>query len=45
MSEVFRDRFPTYDVLDKRDTPSWNEQTRAVVEKRLHQVPESPVLY
>lgn len=39
MSEVFKDRFPTYDVLDKRDTPSWNEQTRAVVEKRLHQVP------
>jgi hypothetical protein len=40
MSEVFRDRFPTYDVLDKWDTPSWNEQTRAVVDKRLHQVPD-----
>jgi Gluconate 2-dehydrogenase subunit 3 len=40
MNEVFHNRFPTYDVLDKWDTPSWNEQTRAVVDKRLHQVPD-----
>lgn len=40
MSEVFRSRFPTYDVLDKRNSPSWNDQTRAVVEKRLRQVPD-----
>jgi hypothetical protein len=40
MSEVFNDRFPTYDVLDKWDSPSWNEQTRAVVGKRLHEVPD-----
>jgi hypothetical protein len=40
MSEVFRSRFPTYDVLDKWDSPSWNEQTRAVVKKRLAEVPE-----
>jgi Gluconate 2-dehydrogenase subunit 3 len=30
-----RDLYPGYDVLAKRDTPSWNEQTRAVIEKRL----------
>ena len=29
------DRFPGYDVLAKRDTPSWNDQTRAVVDQRL----------
>ncbi len=29
------DRFPGYDVLSKRDTPSWNEQTRRVLDKRL----------
>lgn len=39
MSEVFHNRFPTYDVLDKWDTPSWNDQTRAVIRKRLHQIP------
>jgi hypothetical protein len=40
MSEVFHPRFPSYDVLDKRNSPSWNDQTRAVVEKRLRQVPD-----
>jgi gluconate 2-dehydrogenase subunit 3-like protein len=39
MSEVFHDRFPTYDVLDKWGSPSWNDQTRAVVHRRLNQVP------
>lgn len=29
------DRFPGYDVLNKRDTASWNEQTRRVVDARL----------
>ncbi len=29
------DPFPAYDVLAKRDTPSWNEQTREVVDRRL----------
>ncbi len=29
------DRFPGYDVLDKRDTPSWNQVTRDVIERRL----------
>lgn len=39
MSQGFRNRFPTYDVLDKWDTPSWNDQTRATVAKRLHEIP------
>ncbi|HEY0525951.1 MAG TPA: gluconate 2-dehydrogenase subunit 3 family protein [Stellaceae bacterium] len=29
------DRYPGYDVLSKRHTPSWNEQTRRVVDARL----------
>lgn len=29
------DPFPTYDVLAKRDTPSWNNKTRDVVDRRL----------
>ena len=29
------DRFPDYDVLAKRDTPSWNAQTRKVIDDRL----------
>ncbi|MBV9785174.1 MAG: gluconate 2-dehydrogenase subunit 3 family protein [Acidisphaera sp.] len=28
-------RYPGYDVLAKRHTPSWNEQTRRVIDKRL----------
>jgi hypothetical protein len=40
MNEVFHNPFPTYDVRDKWDTPSWNEQTRAVIARRLDQVPE-----
>lgn len=28
-------RFPGYDVLAKRNTPSWNAQTRRVVDRRL----------
>jgi len=30
-----RDLYPGYDVLSKRDTPSWNEQTRRVIDRRL----------
>ncbi len=30
-----RDLYPGYDVLSKRNTPSWNEQTRRVIERRL----------
>jgi len=29
------DRYPGYDVLAKRDTPSWNEPTRRVIAARL----------
>ncbi|MEO8836729.1 MAG: gluconate 2-dehydrogenase subunit 3 family protein, partial [Caldimonas sp.] len=28
-------RFPGYDVLAKRDTPSWTEPTRRVIDARL----------
>lgn len=31
--------YPDYDVLAKWNTPSFNPQTRAVVEQRLHAVP------
>lgn len=37
---VFRTPYPGYDVLDKWDSPSWNEQTRAVVDRRLHEIPK-----
>jgi hypothetical protein len=29
------DHFPDYDVLSKRDTPSWNARTRRVIDNRL----------
>ena len=32
---VIESRFPGYDVLSKRLTPSWNEKTREVVTRRL----------
>jgi len=35
----FRNPYPDYDVLAKWDTPSWNTQTRAVLRKRLTDVP------
>ncbi len=34
-------RYPGYDVLAKRDTPSWNDKTRAVIAQRLR-VPREP---
>jgi hypothetical protein len=36
-----RDRYPGYDVMAKRHTPSWNEQTRRVIDRRLA-VPRDP---
>ncbi|HEX7969873.1 MAG TPA: gluconate 2-dehydrogenase subunit 3 family protein [Stellaceae bacterium] len=30
-----RERYPGYNVLAKRHTPSWNEQTRRVIDARL----------
>jgi hypothetical protein len=35
------DRYPGYNVLAKRHTPSWNEQTRRVIDRRLA-VPRTP---
>src|SRR5437879_3651572 len=35
------ERYPGYDVLRKRDTPSWNDITRRVIEARLN-VPREP---
>ena len=32
-------RFPGYSTLAKRDTPSWNDATRKVVDKRLNEPP------
>ena len=29
------DRYPGYNVLNKRNSPSWNDQTRAVIDARL----------
>ena len=34
------ERYPGYDVLAKRDTLSWNEPTRRVIDKRLAVPPE-----
>jgi hypothetical protein len=34
-------RYPDYDVLAKRHTPSWNEKTRRVIDQRLG-VPREP---
>ncbi|AZV40467.1 MULTISPECIES: gluconate 2-dehydrogenase subunit 3 family protein [Komagataeibacter] len=36
-----RDRYPGYDVLGKRHSPSWNEATRRVMDARLG-VPREP---
>jgi len=34
-NDAARSRYPGYDVLAKRFTPSWNEQTRRVITRRL----------
>jgi hypothetical protein len=41
---AFRTPYLTYDVLDKWDSPSWNDQTRAAVAKRLEHVPQRQFL-
>ena len=38
------DRFPGYDVLAKRDGPSWNAATRAVIDARLALAVDESVL-
>ncbi|HJP99694.1 MAG TPA: gluconate 2-dehydrogenase subunit 3 family protein [Rhodanobacteraceae bacterium] len=35
MHDRSHDRYPGYDVLRKRDTPSWNDATRSVIDARL----------
>jgi len=35
------DRYPGYDVLAKRDGPSWNAKTREVIDRRLN-IPREP---
>lgn len=37
-------RYPGYDVLDKRNTPSWNDQTRLVIDSRLA-VEDRPIFF
>lgn len=44
MSDEFDTPFDGYDVLEKWDTPSWNEATRNVVRERLEQVPQRSFL-
>lgn len=39
MSDVFESPYPAYDVLDKWDSPSFNDQTREVIGRRLEEVP------
>ncbi len=41
MTEARQDRYPGYDVMAKRDTPSWNPVTREVIDRRLA-VPREP---
>lgn len=38
------DRYPGYDVLAKRGTPSWNARTRAVIDERLSLAERTDVL-
>ena len=40
----FRTPYPSYDVLKKWDSPSWNEVTRDVVNRRLVRVPQRSFL-
>ena len=35
----FITRYPGYDVLDGWSSPDWDDQTRAVVRRRLEEVP------
>jgi hypothetical protein len=39
------ERFPGYDVLSKRSTPSWNQQTRTVIDARLATNPEAHAFF
>jgi len=41
MTDPSAPRYPGYDVLDKRHTPSWDAVTRQVIDHRLT-VPREP---
>lgn len=45
MTEDHPGRYPGYDVLAKRRTPSWNDQTRQVVDERLTIDPDRHVFF
>jgi hypothetical protein len=34
MTQSSQSRYPGYNVLDKRDTPSWDDATRQVIDQR-----------
>jgi hypothetical protein len=40
----FQTPYRGYDVLDKWNSPSWNDQTREAIRKRLNEVPERKFL-
>lgn len=40
-----RDLYPGYDVLSKRNSPSWNEKTRSVIDQRLSIDPDAHVFF
>ena len=40
-----RERYPGYDVLSKRNTPSWNEQTRRVIDARMAIHPDAHAFF
>lgn len=44
MPKPFVTPYDGYDVLAKWDSPSWNDVTREVVRKRLHEVPKREFL-
>ena len=39
------ERYPGYDVLAKRDTPSWNEQTRRAISARMAILPDAHAFF
>lgn len=39
MSDEFQTPYSNYNVLDKWDSPSWNEQTRKTIRRRIEEVP------
>lgn len=43
--KIMSDRYPSYDVLAKRDSPSWNDQTRRVIDARMAIDPDHHVFF